>query len=115
MRLPFAKSRRLLRRSEFLAVQNRGKRLHSTHLVMLVRPSAVVSPSVTRLGIVVTKKVGNAVLRNRCKRVCRELFRLAQASLPANLDLVVIPRASLATANFAALQQEWLGLIGKLS
>ncbi len=68
-----------------------------------------------RLGVVVTKKLGNAVVRNRCKRVCRELFRLARPALPANLDLVLIPRASLADANFAALQQEWRSLVGRLA
>ena len=45
-----------------------------------------------RLGLVVSRKVGGAVRRNRWKRLIREAFRLAQRELPAGLDLVVIPR-----------------------
>lgn len=45
-----------------------------------------------RLGLVVSKKVGNAVARNRWKRVLREAFRLQQHELPQSLDFVVLPR-----------------------
>ena len=46
----------------------------------------------TRRGLSVSRKVGNAVARNRWKRMVREAFRLQYASLPPQLDLVVIPR-----------------------
>jgi ribonuclease P protein component len=45
-----------------------------------------------RLGLSVSKKLGNAVRRNRWKRVLREAFRLHQAELPAGIDIVVVPR-----------------------
>lgn len=45
-----------------------------------------------RLGLSVSKKVGNAPRRNRWKRLIREAFRLARPELPAGLDLIVIPR-----------------------
>ena len=47
----------------------------------------------SRIGLSVSRKVGNAVVRNWWKRRIREAFRLAQAKLPVGLDFVVIPRA----------------------
>ena len=48
----------------------------------------------TRIGFSVGRKVGNAVLRNRLRRLYREAFRLARARLPTGLDLVLIPRSN---------------------
>jgi ribonuclease P protein component len=48
----------------------------------------------SRIGLSVSRKVGNAVARNRFKRLYREAFRLTRAELPSGLDLVLIPRSS---------------------
>ena len=55
-----------------------------------------------RLGLSVSRKVGNAVLRNRWKRLLREAFRLRVRNLSAGIDLVVIPRRDV-TPTFAGL------------
>jgi ribonuclease P protein component len=46
-----------------------------------------------RVGLSVSRKVGNAVVRNRWKRLLREAFRLSQPSLPVGLDFILIPRS----------------------
>lgn len=48
----------------------------------------------TRVGLSVSRKIGNAVARNRFKRLYREAFRLTRANLPAGLDLIVLPRSA---------------------
>jgi ribonuclease P protein component len=45
-----------------------------------------------RLGISASRRIGNAVVRNRWKRLIREAFRLTQSQLPDGIDLIVIPR-----------------------
>jgi ribonuclease P protein component len=58
----------------------------------------------TRLGLSVSRKVGNAVVRNRWKRRIREAFRLERLQLPAGLDLVIRPRRG-AELSFAAIRR----------
>ncbi len=85
----FGKAARLLRRREFLSVQQRGQRLFAGKLVVLALDAGGTNP---RIGITVPGKVANAVIRNRIKRWVREAFRGVAADLPP-VDLVVIARA----------------------
>lgn len=62
-----------------------------------------------RLGLVVSRKCGKAVARNRWKRALREAFRLVQHELPGQLDLVVLPRKD-AEPNVARLQRSFVQL-----
>jgi ribonuclease P protein component len=58
----------------------------------------------SRLGLSVSKKVGNAVTRNRWKRLIREAFRLSRSLLPMGIDLVVRPQKA-AVADYTAIRQ----------
>lgn len=86
MTLP--KAARLLRRREFLRVQQQGRRVYSGEVLVIALDSGGSRP---RIGITVSSKVANAVERNRVKRWVREAFREIQAGLPP-VDLVVIAR-----------------------
>lgn len=63
----------------------------------------------TRLGITVTKKVGCAVVRNRAKRLVREVFRQLSRSLPQGVDMVVIVRKPLHGLTTPDVIRQWRG------
>jgi ribonuclease P protein component len=89
-----AKEMRLRRRSEYLAVQGDGRKLHGRHVLALARKR--IDPElVGRVGITVTKKVGNAVVRNRIKRLLREWLRQHEWA-PKGWDIVLIAKDSAA-------------------
>lgn len=91
------KAARLLRRSEFLAVQEHGRSLYARELVVLARDAGRAGP---RLGITVSGRIANAVVRNRIKRWVREAFRSMAAELPP-VDLVVVARPGAGRAGAA--------------
>jgi ribonuclease P protein component len=107
----FPKSRRLLTAAEFERVFARRRSQADGLLIVYACENAVDAP---RLGLVVSRKVGGAVVRNRWKRCLREAFRLCQHELPAGVDLVVMPRAG-ATPTTAGLQRSLVELAIRLA
>ncbi len=87
--LTFPQSVRLKTPAEFQAVYDRKRSVSDALLVVYAKESPLAH---VRVGLSVSKKVGNAVARNRCKRLFREAFRLSQHDLPAGVDLIMIPR-----------------------
>jgi len=61
-----------------------------------------------RLGVIASRRVGNAVRRNRAKRLLRELFRLHQEALPPSCDVLLIARSRLREASFRELEARYL-------
>jgi ribonuclease P protein component len=82
---------RRLRRSDFKRATGGGVRLVSRHFLIFIFDRSDAGP--TRLGITVTRKVGNAVRRNRIKRLVREWFRLRTYDL-GPCDLILIAKRS---------------------
>jgi ribonuclease P protein component len=67
-----------------------------------------------RLGLSVSRKVGNAVVRNRWKRLIREAFRLSKTDLPAGIDLIVRPQKD-AVAELTAISTSLVGLARRIA
>ena len=87
--MTFRKSDRVVRQSDF-------DRVHQSHLFAadktLVVKAVKNDADVTRLGLSISRRVGNAVVRNRWKRAIRESFRLNRSRIPEGWDIVVRPR-----------------------
>jgi ribonuclease P protein component len=109
---------RIKQRREFLQVQQGGRKHHVRHFIVFVSPRSTREPAgappsgplPTRLGITVTRKIGNAVERNRIKRLVREVFRLHRARLPEGLDLVWVAKQQAAQADFADVLDDFEAL-----
>ncbi len=104
---------RLKRRAEFLRAAASGKKAAIGGVVLqaLVRPDTLPA----RLGFTVTKKVGNAVVRNRTRRRLKEAARLVLTEQPvAGVDLVLIGRDSTRNRNFMTLQTDIRRALAKI-
>src|SRR6476469_1722531 len=87
--LTFPQSRRLKTPAEFDRCYKRKRSASDDVLIVYACENGLDHP---RLGCSVSKKIGNAVVRNRYKRLFREAFRLSQHDLPAGTDFILIPR-----------------------
>jgi ribonuclease P protein component len=95
------------KRAEFERIQGTGERVDTRHFVFVL--SAQSTPGQPRLGITASRRIGNAPVRSRAKRLVREAFRATRELWPDGIDLVVIVRKPLADLKLAAVVSEWRG------
>lgn len=107
-RLRFPKSARLSRASEFARLRREGRSFHGSFVVLSVLPAEPDSDS--RVGLITSRRVGGAVLRNRVRRRLREIVRAMRPQLRRGWHLVIVARASAVRAEFAALRDEVFAL-----
>lgn len=100
----FGKARRLRKGREFDRVKRLGKRFRYSklHFMVALREDGLVP---ARLGLVVSKRIGNAAARNRVKRRCREAFRRAPWAKNAPYDVVAIAQPGAAELSFEAAEE----------
>lgn len=106
------RSQRLRARSGFLLVQQNGRRVPGQTLVLYAMRRIDGVGHTSRLGITVSKKVGNAVVRNRVKRWIRESYRRLERICDA--DVVVIAKPLAAQSSFEATSRELQSLVGRV-
>lgn len=95
-------NRRIRRRQDYQKAYAEGAKAHGRLMTVFVLPR---EDGQTRLGIAATKKLGGAVVRNRAKRLVREVFR--QYPTPPGLDVVVVPKQALGTAPLSAIEADY--------
>jgi ribonuclease P protein component len=110
-RLTFARAQRLKQSGEFARVRAQGQRL--VHGCLIANWQTLAAGSTPRLGVVTSGKIGNAVVRNRARRLLRETFRLHQHEFKTPVDLVLIARNSIAGRALAAVEKDFLTVAHK--
>lgn len=102
------RAQRIRKRPEFIRIQDSPVRVNTRHLLFLLAPAAH-RDALPRLGVVASRKVGCAVMRNRAKRLVREAFRHHRDALPRGVDVVVIVRPGTHVLGLADVSGELLG------
>ena len=99
-------SDRLRKHSDFVRVQGGGLRVIAPSFIFLLAPPPEGCGGI-RLGVTASRRVGNAVVRNRAKRLVREAFRAERGSWPSPIDVVVIVRRAPGSDALGDVLREW--------
>ena len=100
-------SESLKKNHQFQFVYKNGKSYANKYLVMYIKENGTEK---NRIGISVSKKVGNSVVRHRVTRLVRESYRLHEAVFNSGLDIVVVARASAASVGYEEIESALLHL-----
>ena len=103
----FRRDQRIVRRAEYRVVHATARRVVTGHFVFLLRARASPPGAQARLGISVSRQQGNAVARNRTKRLIREAFRATRPLWAADVDVVVLLRRPLGSVDLGGVVREW--------
>jgi ribonuclease P protein component len=99
----FPKQARLRKRPEFLSLSRWGKKIYGPHFLIITKPN---ERGEARLGVTVSSKVGNAVVRNRVKRLLRECFRRHRHQIVPNQDVLIIARKGAVNLSWYEVENE---------
>src|SRR5262249_18627963 len=111
-RYSLPRSRRIRDRRIFAALKDGGRRLACGCLLLNWRP---VSDQGSKLGVVASRRIGGAVVRNRARRLLREAFRMNQARLIRPAEIVLIARASIVGCDFHQVEMDLLQALRRAS
>ena len=103
-----SRENRLLHKADFDAVYRQGRKRTSREFAIFLRANGL---AVSRFGWSIKKALGKAVRRNRIRRRLREIVRLHRTEIAGGWDVVIHPRASAATTDFAMLTTELMKLL----
>ena len=107
--LRLGRSTRLAQSRDFARVRQVGERL--TLGCLIANWHKLPAGAKPRLGVVTSKKIGGAVVRNRARRLLRESFRLHQHDLTQPVEIVLVARNSIAGKKFADVEKDYLAAL----
>ncbi len=100
-------SESLKKNHQFRFVYQNGKSYANKYLVMIIKENGL---GINRIGISVSKKVGNSVVRHRVTRLIRESYRLHESVFNSGLDIVVVARNTAADVGYFEIESAMLHL-----
>lgn len=101
---------RIKKNSQFKYIYNRGKSFADPNLVLYIVRN---NKNTLRLGITVSKKIGNAVIRNRVKRLIRESFRLSRHRFKYGYDIIFVARGLSRQGIYKNIEKSVINLMKK--
>jgi ribonuclease P protein component len=111
--LTFPQKKRLRRATEYSRMRREGRVYRGEFVTIAVRHAP--DASTFRAGFITSRKIGNAVQRNRVRRRLREIVRKNQFALRNNIWLLTIAQTAAARASYRVLEDEWLRLAKRAS
>jgi ribonuclease P protein component len=103
---------RLRKRKDFLHIYRNGTRYRGKNFILVYLSNNL---RFSRIAVVASKKVGNALVRNKAKRRLRTLYRMNKNYLKESYDLVFITNARIRQATWKEIQKDFLGALEALS
>jgi ribonuclease P protein component len=111
-RRTLGRTQRLKQGRDFLRLKQAGQR--AVHGCLIANWQELPAGATARVGVVVSRKVGESVQRSRARRLLRETFRLHQAELVNPVDLVLVARPSITGKTFADVEKDFLGTLRRV-
>lgn len=112
------KSHRIRKKKEFDHIYSQHKKVRSDNMQILVHyvneEEKKEFCKYPRFGFIVTKKIGNAITRNRIKRQLREIVRLNIINFKNNFEAIIIPYPQIVQFNYQQIEKELLNLLNNL-
>lgn len=102
----FPKTERLLKKWEFSRVYEENNKYIGSFLILFV----LLNQISRKIGIITPKKIGNAVKRNKIKRLIRESYRLNKGLLANNLHILIVAKTASSRLNYKVIEKDLLNL-----
>jgi ribonuclease P protein component len=102
---------RIRKKKDFLVLYRKGYRYKSKYFNLIGLSNDL---AFSRVGVVASRKVGNAIVRNRAKRWMRELFRRNKDLLECPIDLLIVASAAMKEATWTELKEQYFQAVRKV-